>query len=238
MNPESLDLESSYFLVYLFSLEHYNCKCVTISHSVMPNSLWPKDCSLPSISVYGILQARILKWVVILSPGLADSLHLSHQGSPKILSVQFSHPVVSNCLLPHGVQHVRAPCPSPTPGVYSNSCPLSQWCHPTISSSVTSFSSCLQSFPVSNESVLCIRWPEYWCFSFSISPSNEFSRLISLRMDWLSFLAVRRTLKSLLQHHSSKASIFLYSAFFIVQISHPYMTTGKTIALTKWTFVG
>ena len=140
MNPESLDLESSYFLVYLFSLEHYNCKCVTISHSVMPNSLWPKDCSLPSISVYGILQARILKWVVILSPGLADSLHLSHQGSPKILSVQFSHPVVSNCLLPHGVQHIRAPCPSPTPRVYSNSCPLSQRCYLTISCSVTLFS--------------------------------------------------------------------------------------------------
>ena len=90
----------------------------------------------------------------------------------------------------------------------------------------------------SNESVLHIRWPKYWSFSFSISPSNEHSRLISLRMDWLDFLAVQGTLKSLLQHHSSKASILWCPAFFIVQLSQPYMTTGKTIALTRWTFVG
>ena len=89
----------------------------------------------------------------------------------------------------------------------------------------------------SNESVLHIRWPEYWSFSFSISSSNEYSGLISFRMDWLDLLAVQGTLKSLLQHHSSKASILWRSAFFIVQLSHPYMTTGKTIALTKWTFV-
>ena len=90
----------------------------------------------------------------------------------------------------------------------------------------------------SNESVLCIRWPKYWSFSFSISPSNEYSGLISFRMDWLDLLAVQGTLKSLLQHHSSKASILWRSAFFIVQLSHPYVTTGKTIALTRWTFVG
>jgi len=90
----------------------------------------------------------------------------------------------------------------------------------------------------SNESVLHIRWPKYWSFSFSISPSNEYSGLISFRMDWLALLAVQGTLKSLLQHHSSKASILQCSAFFIVQLSHPYMTTGKTIALTRWTFVG
>ena len=89
----------------------------------------------------------------------------------------------------------------------------------------------------SNESVLHIRWPKYWSFSFSISPSNEYSGLIFLRIDWLDLLAVQGTLKSLLQHHSSKASIFWHSAFFIVQLSHPYMTTGKTIALTRWTFV-
>ena len=89
-----------------------------------------------------------------------------------------------------------------------------------------------------NESVLHIRWPKYWSFSFSISPSNEYSGLISFRMDWLDLLAVQGTLKSLLQHHSSKASILLCSAFSIVQLSHPYMTTGKTIALTRWTFVG
>ena len=90
----------------------------------------------------------------------------------------------------------------------------------------------------SSESVLHIRWPKYWSFSFSISPSNEYSGLISFRMDWLDLLAVQGTLKSLLQHHSSKASIFQHSAFFRVQISHPYMTSGKTIALTRQTFVG
>ena len=90
----------------------------------------------------------------------------------------------------------------------------------------------------SNESVLPIRWPKYWSFSFSISPSNEYSGLISFRMDWLDLLAVQGTLKRLLQHHSSKASILQGSAFFIVQLSHLYMTTGKTIALTRWTFVG
>ena len=90
----------------------------------------------------------------------------------------------------------------------------------------------------SKESVLHIRWPKYYSFNFSISPSNEYSGLISFRMDWLDLLAVQGTLKSLLQHHSSKASILWCSAFFIVQLSHPYMTTGKTIALTRWTFVG
>ena len=89
-----------------------------------------------------------------------------------------------------------------------------------------------------NESVLCIRWPKYWNFSFSISPSNEYSGLISFRMDWLDLLAVQGSLKSLLQHHSSKASILCHSAFFIVQLSHPYMTTGKIMALTRRTFVG
>ena len=90
----------------------------------------------------------------------------------------------------------------------------------------------------SNESVLHIRWPKYWSFSFSISPSNEYSGLISFRNDWLDLLAVQGTLKSLLQYHSSKASILWHSAFFIVQLSHPHMTTGKTIAITRWTFVG
>ena len=90
----------------------------------------------------------------------------------------------------------------------------------------------------SNESSLCTRWPKYWSFSFNISPSNEHPGLISFRMNWLDLLAVQGTLKNLLQHHSSKASILQHSAFFIVQLSHPYMTTGKTIALTRWTFVG
>ena len=99
----------------------------------------------------------------------------------------------------------------------------------------------LSIFPIisvfSKESALCIRWPKYWSFSFNISPSNEYPRLISFRMDWLDLLAVQGTLKSLLQHHSSKASILQCSAFFTAQLSHPYMTTGKTIALTRWTFV-
>ena len=90
----------------------------------------------------------------------------------------------------------------------------------------------------SNESVLRIRWPKYWCFSFSISPSSEYSKLISFRMDWLDLLAVQGTLKSLLQHRSSKASVLQRSVFFIVELSHPYMTTGKTVAFTRWTFVG
>ena len=91
---------------------------------------------------------------------------------------------------------------------------------------------------LSNESALCIRWPKHWSVSFNISPSNEHLGLISFRMDWLDLLAVQGTLKSLLQHHSSKASILLCSAYFIVQLSHPYMTTGKNIDLTRWTFVG
>ena len=135
---------------------------------------------------------------------------------------------------PHGLKHARLPCPSPTPGVYSNSCPLSRWYHPTISSFVIPFSSSIRVF--SNELVLCIRWPKYWNFSFNIGPSNECSGLISFWMDWLDLLAVQGTLKSLLQHHSSKASILWCSAFFTIQLSHSYMTTGKTIALTRQTF--
>ena len=131
-------------------------------------------------------------------------------------SVQFSCSVVSDSLWPHGPQHARPPCPSPTPGVYLNSSPLSWWCHPTISSSVDPFSSCLQSFPVSGSfsiSQFFIRWLKYWSFSFSITPSNEYSGPISFRMDWFDILAVQGTLKSLLQHHSSKASVLLCSAF-------------------------
>ena len=138
-------------------------------------------------------------------------------------------------LLPHGLWHARLPCPSLTPAAYSNSCPSCFiLCHPlllppSIFPSIRVFS---------NESILRIRWPKYWGFSFNISPSNKYSELISFRIDWLDLLAVQGTLRSLLQHHSSKASILLCSAFFIVQLSHPYVTTGKTIALTRRTFVG
>ena len=116
---------------------------------------------------------------------------------------QFSCSIVSNSLLPHELQHARPPCPSPNPRVHPNPCPLSQWCHPTISSSVVPFSSCPQS-PLSirvfsNESALHIRWPKYWSFSLNISPSNEHPGLISLRMDLLDLLTVQGTLKSLLQ---------------------------------------
>ena len=152
-------------------------------------------------------------------------------------SVHFSHSVMSESLWPHGLQHARLACLSPTTGACSNSCSLSQGWHPTISSSVFPLSSCLQSFPASgsfsSKSVLCIRCPKYWSFSFSISPSNKYSGLISFRIDWLD-LADQGTPKSLLQNHSSKASILWHSAFFTVQLSHPYMTTGKTIALTAF----
>ena len=158
-----------------------------------------------------------------------------------IHSVQFSRSVVSNTVRPHEPQHARPPCPFPTPGVYPNPCPSSRWCHPTISSSrsLLLLPSIFPSIRVfSNESALRIRWPKYWSFGFNISPSNEHPGLISFRMDWLDLLAVQGTLKSLLQHHSSKTSILWHSPFFIVQFTHPYMTTGKTIALTQWTFVG
>ena len=120
-------------------------------------------------------------------------------------------------------------------------CPSSRWCHPAISSYVVPFSSCPQIPPsitvFSSESTSHMRWPKYWSFSFSISRSNEHPGPISFRMDWLDLLAVQGTLKSL-QHHSSKASIFQHSAFFTIELSHLYMTTGKTIALTRQTFVG
>ena len=148
------------------------------------------------------------------------------------------HSVVSNSLWPHESH----PCPSPSPRVHSNSCPSSQWCHAAISSSVVPFPSCPPIPPsirvYSNESTLRMRWPKYWSFSFSIIPSKEHPGLISFRMDWLDLLAVLGTLKSLLQHRSSKASILRCSGFFTVQLSHPYMITGKTIALTRQTFAG
>ena len=142
---------------------------------------------------------------------------------------------VSNPLRSHGLQQVMLPYPSLSPRVCSDSCPLNWWCHPTISSSITP-SSCLQFSPASgsfsNELALWIRWPKYWSISFSIMLSSEYWGLISFRIDWFDLLTVQGTLKSLLQHHNLKASFFRRSAFFMVQLSHPYMTTGKTIALT------
>ena len=138
---------------------------------------------------------------------------------------------MSNSLWPHEMLHPRLPCSSLSPRVCTNSCPLSQWCYPNILSSVTPFSFCLQSFPelgsFSSESVLHIRWLMCWSFSFSISSSNEYSGLISFRIDWFDLLAVQRTLKDLLQHHSSKASIPRFSTFFMAQLSHPYYASIK-----------
>ena len=147
---------------------------------------------------------------------------------------------MSDSLRPHELQHCRPPCPSPSPRVYSSLCPLSRWCHPTISSSVVPLFSRPQSFPESGSfpmSQLFTSVSKVLEFQLQLSPSNEHTGLISFRMDWLDLLVVQGTLKSLLQHHSSKASILWRSAFFIVQLSHPYMTTGKTIALTRQTFV-
>ena len=150
----------------------------------------------------------------------------------------FSPSVVSDSLRPHRLQHARLPCPSPSPGVYSNLFPLSQWCHPTILSSVVPFSSWLRSLPASGSFLMS------WLFtsggqsigaSASVLPMN-IQDWLPLGIEWFD-LAVQRTLRSLLQHHSWKASTFWCSTFFIVQLSHPYMTTGKTIALTRQTLL-
>ena len=148
---------------------------------------------------------------------------------------------MSDSLWPHELQHTRPPCPSPALRVYSNSCPSSRWCHPTISSSVSPPPSCPQSLPASGSFLMSqlFTWGGQSIgvsASASVLPMNP--GLISFRMDWWDLLAVQGALKSLLQHHSSKASILCCSAFFTVQLSHPYMTTGKTMALTRWTFVG
>ena len=144
---------------------------------------------------------------------------------------------------PHGLQDAMLLHSPLYPGVCSNSCPLSQWCY--LTNLILCHPLCLfpsSVFPsirvFSNESALHIRWPKYWSFSFSISTSNKYSELISFRIDWFDFLTVQGTLKSLLQHHNSKASILQCSAFFMVQLSHLYRTSGKTITLTMWTFVG
>ena len=158
-----------------------------------------------------------------------------------LISLQFSWPVGSNSFSLHGLQHTRPPCPSL---IFQSFLKLKFielvmaskqliLCRPflllpSIFPSIWVFC---------NESVLCIKWPKYWSFSFSISPSNKYSELISLMKDWLDFLAVQGNLKSLLQHHNLKAPVLRCSAFFIVQLWHPNMTIGKTIALTRWTFV-
>ena len=155
-------------------------------------------------------------------------------------SVQFSHSVMSDSLRPHGLQHSRPPCPSPTLGVYSNSCPLSRWGHPTISSSVVPFSSCLQSFPASG----FFQMSQFFASGGqNIGVSASASVLTMNTQDWspigwTGWISLQPVQNCGFEHRSSKASILQHSAFFIVQLSHPYMTTGKTIALTRQTFVG
>ena len=148
--------------------------------------------------------------------------------------------VMSDSLWSHGLQHTRLPCPSLPNLVLSNSCPWIQWCHPTILFFVIPFSSCPQSFPTSRSFSMSQhhRWSKYWNFHFSISSSNGYSWFISFRIDLFDLLAIQRTLKYLLKYHCSKASILWPSAFFMIQLTHPYVTIGKTIALTIWIFVG
>ena len=219
----------------------------------------PTLCDSMDYIVHGILQARILEWVVITfsrgsfqprdltqASSIASKFFISwatREAQKRCQSVQFSHSVVSDSLWPHGLQHARPPCPSPTPRVYPNSCPLSWWCHPTISSSVIPFSSCLQSFPASG-SFSMSQFFAWGGQSIGVSASTSVLPVSNQDWsplgwtDWLDLLAVQGTLKSLLQHHSLKASVLWRSAFFIVQLSCAYMTTEKTIALTRRIFVG
>ena len=193
--------------------------------------LWPTLCdtmdwSPPGSSVLGILQARILEWVAIAFCRFSSVQLLCRVWlfvTPWTAACQASLSITNSQSLPK-LMSIELVMPSNRLILCRPLLLL-----PSIFPSIGIFS---------NESALCIRWPKYWSFSFNISPSYEHPGLISFRMDWLDLLAVQGTLKSLLQHHSSKASILLSSAFFIVQLSHPYMTTGKTIALTRWTFIG
>ena len=219
----------------------------------LSDSLRPVDCSPPGSSVHGILQARLLEWVAIsFSRGSSwprDWTQVSRIAGRRfnlwasgewrytnsytaVLLLLFSCSVVSESLWPHGLQHARLPCPLTisrsllklTSGELVIASNYLMLCWPLLLPSI---------FPsirvFSNELALRIRWPKYWDVSFGISPFSEYSALISFRIDWLDLLIVQVTLKSLLQHHSSEASILRWSAFFMVQLSHPYMTAGKTI---------
>ena len=174
--------------------------------------------------------------------GWVTNLELDWMGELQFSSVQFSRSIMFDSLRPHGLHPARPPLSITN----SQSSPKLMSIESVMPSSHPIFCCPLLLLPpippsirvFSNESIFCMRWPKYWSFSLSISPSKEHPGLVYFRMDSLDLLAVQGTLKSLLQHHSSKASILWRSAFFIVQLSHPYMTTGKTIALTRWTFVG
>ena len=225
-------------------------------HLILCHPFLLQPSFFPSIRIYSNESALCIRWSSTGASASASILLMNIQGwfplgwpgfisffsrrqfitfmmllsSVRVLSV-------SDFLQPNTLQHNSLPCPPPNHRAYSNSCPLYQWCHAAISSSDGPYSH-LQFLSIrvfSNESFLCIRWLMYWSLSFSISPSNEYSGLISFTIDCLDLLAVQETLKNLLQHHSSKPSILLCSAFFIVQLSYLYMTTRKTIALTRQT---
>ena len=191
------------------------------SHCFLQNSLYHSSCKF--VPTPGVL-IRVLNLIY------QESEHKSINSC--VSSVQFSCSVVSDSLRPHESQHARPPCPSSSSGVHSDSRPSSPWCHPAISSSVVPFCSFPQFLPASESFPMSqlFAWggQSAGSFSFSIIPSKEIPGLISFRMDWLGLLAVQGTLKSFKQHHSSKASILRHSAFFTVQLSHPYMITGKT----------
>ena len=235
------------------------CSCLEGQRAGLTPAIWEQPAWMPGCGSYPSpeSQGNPTTMYPLTSATQVPQINVLHGVNPNISSQKWSpfhtskflpgisqfSSVSQSCptLRPHGLQHSRPPCPSPTPGAYSNSRPLSGWCHPNISPCHPLLlpPSIFPSIRVfSNESVLCIRWPKYWSFSFSISPSNEYSGLISFRIDWLYCLAVQGTLKSLLLYHSSKALILRHSAFFIFQLLHPHMTSGKTIALTRWTFVG
>ena len=191
----------------------------TLSHSI--HNHHPSTSWVPHTVPHQSGGLRCLYKRVIVLPPRKLRIYL---GVPVPVQSFIHSSSVSRSLRPHGLQHARLPCPSPAPRACSNSCPSGWWCHPTISSSVAPFSSCLQSFQASGSFPMffTLGGPKYWSFSFSISPSNEFSGLISFGIDWFDLLAVQGILKSPLQHHSSKASILWCSAFLMVQPSHPF----------------
>ena len=198
---------------------------------------FPKRTFCPT--KYNVTYGLLIFWMYLLTQSIDFRARVLKCNLKITHSVQFSRSVMSNSLWCYEPQHIRPPCPPPTPALHPNPCPLSRWCHLILCRLLLFLPSIFPSIRVfTNESALRIRWPKYWNFSFNISPSNEHPGLVSFRMDWLDLLAVQGTLKSLLQHHSSKTSILWCSASFTVQSSHPYMTTGKTIALTRQTFVG
>ena len=221
-------------LIILFNLPH-------LPHNPGPTLVYEYTLFFPSWLPFPGMYSNQIQKPIFKVLSYFFKYHLSPVNLLDL--VRFSRSVVSDSLQPHGLQHARFPCPSPTPGTCLNSCPSNRWYHQTISSSVIPFSSCPQSFPASGS------FPRSQFFtsggqsievsaSTLVLPSNEYSGLVSFRIDWFDPLSVQGTLKSLLQHHSSKASILQRSAFFMLQLSHPYMTTGKTIALTRQTFVG